>query len=172
MTKLALSAAFALIAAPAFAQDMVGDAAAGETEFGRQCVTCHIVANDDGEVLAGRNANIGPNLHGVVGRQPGSVEDFRYGDALVALGETEVVWTEETLAAYVQDTTGYLRAELDDPRARSKMTYKVRDEQTALDISAYLATFSPEMEETEGAEEMETDGAEAETETEETGTGN
>ena len=146
MKTFKFAAVFAVLAAPAFADGHAasgnGDAAAGEEQFNRQCVSCHVVADADGNVLAGRAAKTGPNLYGVAGRQIGTVEDFRYGDDIVALGETGAVWTEESFVAYVQDPTGYLREALDNNRARGKMSYQVREEQQAIDIYAYLATFS------------------------------
>ncbi|MEJ6396483.1 c-type cytochrome [Yoonia sp. 208BN28-4] len=145
MKKFTVAAAFAVLAAPAFADGHAstqGDVANGEEQFNRQCVACHIVADASGEVLAGRNARTGPNLYGVAGRVPGSVEDFRYGDSIVELGETTGLgWTEESMVAYLQDPTGYLREALDDRRARGKMSYQVRDEAVAYDIYAYLAQF-------------------------------
>ena len=147
MKKFTIAAAFAVLAAPAFADGhaaTVGDAAAGEEQFNRQCVACHVVADASGEVLAGRNARTGPNLFGLAGRQIGSVEDFRYGDSIVELGETGAVWTEEAFVGYVQDPTGWLRETLDDRRARGKMAYQVRQEDQAYDLYAYLATFVAE----------------------------
>ncbi len=153
MSKLIYAAAAVLLAAPAFAEShaATGDAEAGEQQFDRQCVACHVVADADGEVLAGRNARTGPNLYGIAGRQLGAIEDFRYSDALVDLGENGATWTEEGFAAYVQDPTGWLRAELDDSRARGKMAYRVRNEQDAIDMYAFLATFESD-EEAEKAE--------------------
>lgn len=146
MKTLNIAAALTLLAAPAFADGHApsgnGDAAAGEEQFNRQCVSCHVVADADGNVLAGRAAKTGPNLYGVAGRTVGSVEDFRYGDSIVELGESGQVWTEEAFVAYVQDPTGYLREALDDRRARGKMSYQVREEQQAVDIYAYLASFT------------------------------
>ncbi|ARU02886.1 c-type cytochrome [Yoonia vestfoldensis] len=145
MKKFTLAAALAILAAPAFAQDLaptIGDAANGEEQFNRQCVACHIVADADGNVLAGRNSRTGPNQYGLVGRALGSVEDFNYSDGLVALGEAGEVWNEENFVGYVQDPTGWLREKLEDRRARGKMAYQVRSEQDAYDLYAYLATFS------------------------------
>lgn len=146
MTKFIYAAAAALLAAPVFADGhaATGDAAAGEEQFNRQCVACHVVANDDGEVLAGRNARTGPNLYGLAGATLGAVEDFRYGDAIVELGEAGTVWTEENFVGYVQDPTGWLRETLDDNRARGKMAYRVRNEEDAVNLYAYLATFGAE----------------------------
>jgi cytochrome c len=123
------------------AQDMSGDAGAGEDVF-RQCQTCHVVENEAGEVLAGRNAKTGPNLYGVVGRQAGVVEGFNYGDDLVEAGEQGLSWNEEELSAYLQDPTGYLREVLDDSRARGKMSYRVRSEEDALNVIAYLHSLA------------------------------
>lgn len=146
MTKFIYAAAAALLATPVFADGhaATGDAAAGEEQFNRQCVACHIVADADGNVLAGRNARTGPNLYGLAGRTLGSVEDFRYGDSIVELGEMGTVWTEEAFVAYVQDPTGWLRETLDNNRARGKMAYRVRAEEEAINIYAYLATFGAE----------------------------
>lgn len=145
LNKFTAAAAFAVLAAPAFADGHAstqGDVAAGEQQFNRQCVACHIVADASGEVLAGRNARTGPNLYGIAGATPGAVEDFRYGDSIVELGETGAVWTEESFVAYVQGPTDYLKEVLEDRRARGKMSYQVREETQAYDIYAYLAQFS------------------------------
>ena len=97
MKNFTIAAALAILAAPAFAQDLtttLGDAANGEEQFNRQCVACHMVADADGNVLAGRNARTGPNQYGLIGRVLGSNEDFKYSDGLVALGEAGEVWNE------------------------------------------------------------------------------
>nr|WP_213395863.1 c-type cytochrome [Yoonia sp.] len=145
MKNFTIAAALAILAAPAFAQDLtptLGDAANGEEQFNRQCVACHIVADADGNVLAGRNSRTGPNQYGLIGRAIGSAEDFKYSDGLVALGEAGEVWNEANFVGYVQDPTGWIREKLEDRRARGKMAYQVRAEQDAYDLYAYLATFS------------------------------
>ena len=151
--KMTTIAAMGLLgASPLWAQDApVGDATAGEEHFQRQCVACHVVQDEAGEVLAGRNARVGPNLYGVVGRVAGSLEDYDYSDLMAAYGETGAVWEEANFVAYLQDPTGYLREALGTDSGRSKMAYQVRDEQDAHDLYAYLATFSPEVAEGEAA---------------------
>jgi len=142
MKTLTAVAAFLIGAGPAFADGHVsGDAAAGEQQFNRQCVACHMVQAPTGEVLAGRNAKVGPNLYGVAGRTAGSVQGFRYGDGMIALGQAGGTWNEESFAGFVQDPTNWLRTTLDSRRARTKMAYRVRNEGHAIDIYAYLATF-------------------------------
>jgi len=132
------------LASPASAESHGGDAAAGEEAFS-QCQTCHVVVDEDGNTLAGKRAKTGPNLYGVVGRQAGVVDGFRYGKSLVEAGEAGLFWDEEQLVAYLQDPKEYLRTYLDDKRARSKMSYKVRSEEDAVNLAAFLATFSPAM---------------------------
>lgn len=145
MKNIGFAAALALAASVASAQDAPsGDAANGETLFGRQCVSCHSVINAEGEVLAGRGAKTGPNLFGLLGHVIGSVDGFRYGDSILAVAATEAVWDEVSFVAYVQDPTDWLRTKLGDARARSKMAFKVRSAEDAADIWAYLATFGAE----------------------------
>jgi cytochrome c len=139
-TKAAIGAfALTMTGLPALAQD----AENGATVFQRQCQNCHNVVDDAGEVLAGRpNMRTGPNLYGVVGRQAGVVDGFRYGADLVAAGaEAGLVWSEETLIAYVQDPRSFLQETTDNKRARSQMAFQVRSETDAADVAAYLATF-------------------------------
>lgn len=154
MTKFTTAAVIALMAGPVLAESHAasGDAENGAAQFDRQCVACHVVKDENDEVLAGRNARTGPNLYGVAGATMGAVEDFRYGEPLVALGEEGMTWTEETFVAYVQDPTAYLREATGDSRARSKMSFRVRSPEDAADIYAFLATFGGDMEEEAASE--------------------
>jgi cytochrome c len=134
-----------LMAAPAFAGGHAsGDAAAGESVF-RQCQSCHVVQDDDGNVLAGRNAKTGPNLYGLPGRVVGSVDGFRYRPSIVEVGETGEVWNEENFVAYVQDPGGWLSEKLGG-NARSGMAFRLRSEEDAVNLWAYIASISPEPE--------------------------
>lgn len=143
--KLFYGAAIAAMAAtPVFAEGHAsGDAEAGGEAFNRQCVACHVVVDDNGETLAGRNAKTGPNLYGIAGRTIGSVEGFRYGKSIVEIGEGGAVWDEANFVGYVQDPTGWLRETLDDKKARGKMAFKVRDEGDAANLYAYLVSLAP-----------------------------
>ena len=115
------------LALPALA---AGDAAKGERTF-NQCKACHMIASEDETIV--RGGRVGPNLYGIIGREMGSVEDFRYSDGLQAKAEAGEVWTEETLAEYTKDPNAFLGS-------RSKMTFKLR--KGSEDVAAYLATFS------------------------------
>lgn len=159
--SIATALAFAAVATSAVAESHVtGDASAGETAF-KKCVTCHVVVDDEGNLLAGKKAKTGPNLYGVIGRQAGIVEGFRYGKSIVEAGEAGLIWEQDEFAAYVQDPKKFLQEFLDNKKARSKMSYKVRGEEDAINLAAFLASFSPVVESTEEAgEEIEENATE------------
>jgi len=134
MKSLALAAlTAAAVFAPALA--LAGDPAAGEKAF-RNCRACHMVVSDGGDVIV-KGGKQGPNLWGVIGRTAGSVEGFKYGASLAAAGEAGLVWDEASLVEYSTDPKKFLAAYLDDPKARSKMAYKLR--KGGEDIAAFLA---------------------------------
>lgn len=131
------SAALLALAAPALA---AGDAAEGEKEF-RKCKACHMIQADDGEMIV-KGGRTGPNLYGVIGRTAGSVEDFKYGDSLIAAGEAGLVWDEENMVPYLEDPKAFLVEQTGDSGVRSLMTFRLR--KGGEDVTAYLATFSGE----------------------------
>lgn len=65
------------------------DATAGEAVFGK-CKSCHKVDGANGT---------GPHLNGVVGRNHGAVEGFKYSDAMLAMQAT--VWTPEAINTFI-----------------------------------------------------------------------
>ena len=131
-----------LSAAPAFADGhATGDAAAGEAAFG-QCKACHSIVDADDNIIL-RGGKNGPNLYGVYTRVAGSLEDFRYGDSLVEAGEAGLAWNEADFATYVADPRQFLRDYIEDRRARSNMSFKLRSEEDALNIWAYLVSVGP-----------------------------
>lgn len=136
MTKFLTTAALVLLAAPAFAQ---GDAEAGAKETGAKCKSCHMIAADDGTVIL-RGGKTGPNLYGVVGRVAGSVEGFRYGADMKALGETGYVWTEEDMAAYIVDPKGFLGDKLGKTAKSNMAAQRLKSPE---DVAAYLASVKP-----------------------------
>ena len=127
-----------------------GDPEAGASAFQSQCQNCHNVINDDGDVLAGRpNVRTGPNLYRILGRQAGIVDGFRYGASLVSAGEAGLEWDEAQMIEYLQDPQGFLRATTGDNRARSQMSFRVRDAETAENIVAFLDSLAPAEEDEE-----------------------
>jgi cytochrome c len=136
-----LAAILAHFAAPALAESH----ASGEKAFSKQCVSCHVVVNEAGDTLAGRKAKAGPNLYGITMRALGTFPGFRYGDSIVKAGKVGTVWNKENFVGFVQNPTGWLRVMLKDPKARSKMSFKVRKEEDALNIFAFLQAIGPEV---------------------------
>ena len=135
--KILTALAAASLATASFAE-------AGAKEYNK-CKSCHMIVADDGTEIV-KGGRTGPNLYGVIGRQAGSVEGFRYGASLVAAGEAGLVWDEETFTTYVQDPKKFLAEYLDDAGARSKMSYRLR--KGMADVYAYLVSVGPEMEAT------------------------
>lgn len=131
---LIASAALLTLAAPAFA----GDAAKGEKTF-KKCKSCHVIETPAGETIV-KGGKTGPNLYGVIGRQAGTAEGFKYGADLVAAGEGGLVWDEASLAAFVADPKGYLKEVTGKGSAKSKMSFKLR--KGGDDVAAYLASVA------------------------------
>ena len=144
MKLLAATAAttLALMSAPVFADGhATGDAAAGEKVF-RKCKACHMIQDAEGNDIV-KGGRTGPNLYGIYTRVAGSA-DFKYGDALVTAGEAGLEWNEEAFVQYVADPKAFLAENNDDPRAKSKMSFKLRKPEDAADVWAYLVSVGPE----------------------------
>lgn len=101
------------------------DAAAGQRVF-NQCRACHVVENN------GRNG-VGPNLHGVVNRRAGAVENFRYSANMRQLAEGGLTWNEANLRRYLTNPK--------DVVPQGSMSFPgLRNEQQLNDLIAYLKT--------------------------------
>lgn len=96
----------------------------GQRAF-NQCRACHLIE-------AGGGNRIGPNLHGVLGRQAGAVDGFAYSPAMKDSG---VSWTAAELDKY-----------LTDPRTSmpgNRMTYLgIKDAELRRDLIGFLAVES------------------------------
>jgi len=92
--SLLIAAGIALSVGTARADD---DVKAGEAVFKRTCAVCHTVE-------AGKN-KIGPSLFAVVGRKSGSIEGFKYSDAMK---KADVAWSNDTLDRYLADPKGFV----------------------------------------------------------------
>ena len=118
-SMLAALAAAVLFAAPAQAE---GDAAKGDKVF-LKCKACH-------EVEKGVN-KVGPTLKGVVGRKAGSVEGFKYSEAMTAKGAEGLVWDEANIASYLADPKGFI--------PKNKMAFNgLKKPEEVADVIAYL----------------------------------
>ena len=124
----------------AFGPVAAGDITKGEKKF-KKCKSCHMIVDDSGRTIVkgGRN---GPNLYDISGRVAASIDGFKYGKSLATLGKSGFVWSESEFIAYVADPKKYLVDKLDDKKARSKMSYKLKNDADTLNIWAYLESVS------------------------------
>jgi cytochrome c len=97
-----------------------GDVSRGEKLFAR-CSACHSVN--------GQN-KLGPSLAGVVGRTAGTVAGTRYSKALA---QSQIVWTEQNLDAYLTAPTTLVRG--------TTMTMRIAKEQDRQDLISYLKSL-------------------------------
>lgn len=131
MTQL-IAASLVMLGTGAMAE---GDAAKGEKDF-KKCKACHAITNGDEVIFKG--GKTGPDLFGMIGRQAGTVEGFKYGASIVEAGEAGLIWSEETLIEYIKDPKGYLREYLDDSGAKAKMTFKLKKPENVVAFMAGL----------------------------------
>lgn len=108
------------------------DPESGETVF-KKCKSCH-------QIGAGSKHLIGPILTGVVGRAAATAEGYKYRKDILAASEKGLVWDEAHLLEYLDDPTDFLRRYLDDPKAGSAMSFKLKNEEDRRDVVAYLAS--------------------------------
>lgn len=104
------------VSTPALAE---GDVAKGEKVF-RKCIACHTLEE-------GKN-KVGPSLHGVFGRQAGSLEDYKYSTVMVDSG---IVWDDENMDGYLKKPRAFMKG--------TKMAFAgiKKDDQRA-DLIAFL----------------------------------
>lgn len=85
------------------------------------CQSCHITAEGGGNL-------VGPNLHGVFGRQAGSLEGFAYSDALAS---ADFIWTPDKVDHWLENPRTFL--------AGNRMTFAgVRKPEDRTAVIAYL----------------------------------
>ena len=120
-----VAGAMVLAGSAAYAQDITGDAAAGEKVF-RKCQACHSIDKEQNKV--------GPHLVGIYGRTAGSVDGYKYSTGLQKFHEEGLVWNVETLTQYLPSPK--------DMVEKSKMTFKLTKEKEIADVIAYLAQES------------------------------
>ena len=128
LTALAAASCLTLLAGTAAAQT-AGNPEQGKRLYGR-CIACHTL--DEGK------HRVGPSLFDIFGATAGQVKGYRYSASLVAAGKKGLKWDTKSLVAYLADPRKFTQTYLEDPKATSKMVFRMPNEQQRLDIAAYL----------------------------------
>lgn len=103
---------------------LAGNADEGKNIFRKKCMGCHTAAK-------GEPDRTGPNLWGVVGREKGASEGYRYSAPMKALGG---VWNEADILGFIAGPRTFL--------PDTKMTFAgIKNEQERADILAFLNTL-------------------------------
>lgn len=74
-----------------------GDVKKGKKVF-KKCAACHSI--EDGK------KKVGPSLYGIINRPAGTVEGFKYSNALLEAG---IVWDDESLRAFITKPKAFLK---------------------------------------------------------------
>ena len=100
---------------------LAGDVKAGKKVF-KKCKACH-------KMKAGKNG-VGPHLVGMIGREAGAVEGFKYSKAMAGSG---LVWDAETLTGFLTKPKKYLKG--------TKMTFNGLKKPADIEkVLAYIAS--------------------------------
>lgn len=126
MRLFVLAAALASLAAPAVA---AGDPAQGEAVF-KKCMACHAVGDN-------AKNKVGPVLNGVIGRTAGTLEGYKYSQAMIDAGAAGTVWDEVSLTTFLADPKALVKG--------TKMAFfGLKQPEDIANVIAYLETFSDE----------------------------
>jgi cytochrome c len=121
--RVVLFALLMTFSAAAFAADSSGDPVSGKAIFQHMCQNCH-------STEIGIN-KVGPSLWSVVGREPASVPDYTYSEAMKA---NKSAWTAVALDTYLADPRGDVHG--------AKMFFKgLPESRDRADVIAYLTTL-------------------------------
>jgi len=105
----------------AYAQELTGDSANGESLFRSHCSVCHSMTSN----------RVGPNLAGVYGRKAGTVPDFHYSTAVQS---STIVWDSKTIDQWLTGPQQFIPGQ--------RMNFSISDPQKRADIIAYLKNES------------------------------
>ena len=102
------------------------DVAAGK-QVATKCQSCH-------NLDAGGPNMTGPNLYGVLGRQPGSHAGFAYSDGMKAFGAKQPIWDLDHVNDFITSPQKYIDG--------TKMTFVgLKQRQDRINVIAYLHTL-------------------------------
>lgn len=93
-------------------------------KISKQCSACH-------DFSAKKNIKIGPPLWGIINREAGVVEGFKYSKAFLEYGKK---WTNENLYNFLEDPKSYIKG--------TKMIYRgLEKSKDRINLISYLNTL-------------------------------
>lgn len=120
--SLSLAVAVALLSVSPIGYANAADVAKGKTVFNK-CKACHTLVAD--------KHRIGPSLAGVFGRKAGTAAKYNFSSAMKKAGDGGLVWSEETLAAYLVKPRDFVKG--------TKMTFAgIKKETDMANLMAFL----------------------------------
>lgn len=126
MTRF-ISFVAALLIAGAATAEQIGDVDKGAKVFSK-CTGCH-------QIGEGATDRIGPHLNGIFGRAAAAHDGYRYSKSMKRAGDDGLIWTAETLEAYIEN-----------PRAlvsKTRMSFRgLKDAEDRANVLAYMRSFS------------------------------
>jgi cytochrome c len=125
-STLPIAVALALWSAHALPQDTETGSREGKLAFNTSCRTCHSIEEGDNR--------LGPNLHGIVGREAGS-EEYAYSPALKSSG---IVWDTATLDRFIENPAAVISGNNMKPYGG------ISDPEVRVSIVSYLADAGSE----------------------------
>lgn len=112
-----------LAAGPVAAQDVDKGA-----KVFKKCKACH-------QVGEGASNRVGPHLNGVFGRNAGALDDFKYSKSMARAGADGLIWTAETLDAFLENPKSLVSG--------TRMSFRgLKKAEQRADLLAYLRDFS------------------------------
>lgn len=105
----------------------LADAEKGAAVF-KKCKSCH-------QIGEGAKHRVGPHLNGVFGRPAGSMEGAKYSKSMIRAGDDGLIWTDETLDAYIENPKALV--------SKTRMSFRgIDDAGERADLLEYLRAFS------------------------------
>lgn len=140
----------AMLAAGLASANELGDPDKGAEVF-KKCKSCHQVGD-------GAKNRVGPQLNGIFGRPAGSLDGAIYSKSMLRAGDDGLIWTEETLDAFIENPKALI--------SKTRMSFRgISDIKERSHLLAYLRVFSddpaniPEAEPTATATDHDLDPA-------------
>ena len=123
---LGVTLVITLVARPLLAEE-IGDSKAGAKVFAK-CKSCHTIGK-------GAKDRVGPHLNGVFGRKAASHDGYSYSKSMQRAGVDGLVWTAETLDAYIENPKALV--------SKTRMNFKgIKKPKQRANLLAYLRGFS------------------------------